>query len=245
MKFNTVVGDKRKSSFRRYRDLYYGDALLLEVLHVELALMLANSLHGALGLWLRSKLYRTLFASVGRGVVFGRNLTVRHPQKIRIGKDVIIDDNVVLDAKGEDNLGLTIGDRVYIGRQTIVYCKNGDITLQDRVNISSNCQVFSANHLTIGEGTVVGAFTYLLSGGEYDYASRVPFCEQGGKPSKGDLNIGRNCWIGAHVVVTDAASIGEHCVIGAGAVVTKPIPPNSLAAGVPAKVVKSIEMRPE
>jgi acetyltransferase-like isoleucine patch superfamily enzyme len=240
MKVNTVVGDRGKSALAKYRELYYGDAPWLEVLHVELVLLLANSVPGAFGLWLRSKLYRTLFASVGDGVVFGRNLTLRHPQKIRIGSRVIVDDNVVLDAKGRDNLGIIIGDGVYIGRNTIVYCKNGDIRLEDRVNLSSNCQVFSANHLTVGEGTVVGAFTYFLSGGEYDYASAVPFCEQGGKPSKGDLLIGRNCWIGAHVVVVDAACIGEHCVIGAGAVVTKPVPAHSVAAGVPAKVIKSL-----
>ena len=45
---------------------------------------------------------------------------------------------------------------------------------------------------------------------------------------------------GAHVTVVDGASVGDHCVVGAGAVVTKPLPPNSLAVGVPARVVRSI-----
>lgn len=241
MKFHSVIQDRQRSSFAKYRALYYGRAPLLEVLYAEFIIALANSVPGALGLWLRSRLYRTLFASVGRGVVFGRSLTLRHPHKIRIGNHVIIDDNVVLDAKGEGNRGITIGDEVYVGRNTIIYCKNGDITLEDRVNLAANCQLFSAYRLTVGAGTVVGAFTYLLSGGEYDYASPVPFCEQTGQPARGELTIGRNCWLGAHVTVVDGASVGEHCVVGAGAVVTKPIPAHSVAVGVPARVVKSIQ----
>ena len=58
--------------------------------------------------------------------------------------------------------------------------------------------------------------------------------------TKGELTIGNNCWLGARVTVLDAASIGDHSVIGAGAVVAKPIPGDSLAVGVPARVVKSI-----
>jgi acetyltransferase-like isoleucine patch superfamily enzyme len=181
-----------------------------------------------------------MFRRVGRGVVFGRNVTVRHGRKIEIGDNVIVDDNAVLDAKGDGNRGITIGEGVYIGRNTIVYCKNGDIEIGRAANISANCQVFSSNRLVLGAGTVVGAFTYLLSGGEYDASARAaPFAEQSGTITRGPLEIGPNCWIAAGVCVLDAASIGERCVIGAGAVVTKPIPPHSVAVGVPARVVTS------
>ncbi len=240
MKYNTIAADRQASALRKYRDLCYGEVSLLRVLAMELVLLLVNGLPGALGLWLRGKLYRPFFRTVGRGVVFGRNLTLRHPHKINLGDRVIVDDNAVLDAKGADNNGITIGNNVYVGRNTIVYCKNGDIILQDGVNLSSNCQIFSSHRLVVGVGTVVGAFSYFLSGGEYDYTSPIPFCEQPGKPSKDELRIGANCWIGAHVTVLDGAGIGDHCVIGAGAVVTKPVPADSLAVGAPARVVKSI-----
>jgi acetyltransferase-like isoleucine patch superfamily enzyme len=181
-----------------------------------------------------------MFREVGAKVVFGQNVTIRHPHKIRIGNRVIIDDHCVIDAKGNSNDGIVIEDDVYIGRNTIVYCKNGDIRLGQRVNISSNCEVFSSNRLAIGEGTVMGAYSYLLSGGEYDYTDPTPFAQQSGTGSKGELTIGSNCWISARVTVLDGACIGDHCVVGAGAVVTKPLPPNSLAVGTPARVVKSI-----
>ena len=182
-----------------------------------------------------------MFRKIGKQVVFGRNVVIRHAHKIAVGDNVVIDDNCVIDAKGETNNGIVMEDNVYIGRNTIVYCKNGDISLEQGANISSNCQIFSSNKLTVGHDTVVGAFSYFLSGGEYDYRDRQrTFAQQSGMLSKGELVIGANCWISARVTVVDAASIGEHCVIGAGAVVTEPIPADSLAVGMPARVVKSI-----
>jgi acetyltransferase-like isoleucine patch superfamily enzyme len=131
-------------------------------------------------------------------------------------------------------------DNVFIGRGSIIYCKNGDILLKAGVNISSNCTIMSSNKLTVGAGTIMGAYTYLLSGGEYDYTDGTPFAQQSGSKTKGELVIGPNGWLGARVTVLDGASIGEHCVIGAGAVVNKPIPAHSLAVGVPARVIKSL-----
>ena len=52
------------------------------------------------------------------------------------------------------------------------------------------------------------------------------------------IKIGNSVWIGANVVILDGLTIGDGSVIGAGAVVTEDIPPNSIAYGVPAKVVK-------
>ena len=81
----------------------------------------------------------------------------------------------------------------------------------------------------------------MLSGGEYDYTdTETKFVYQTGMETKGELVIGTNCWIGARVTILDAACVGKHCVIGAGAVVTAPISQDSLAVGVPARVIKSI-----
>lgn len=55
--------------------------------------------------------------------------------------------------------------------------------------------------------------------------------------------IGNNVWLGANVVVTGGVTIGDGCVIGAGSVVTRDIPPNSLAAGVPCRVIREITER--
>lgn len=241
VKVKAMLQGKGKPAFTKYRQLYYGKTSFWYALKAELVITMTGSTVGALGLFLRSKLYPGLFGSAGRNLYIGRNVAFRHPKKIRLGNNVIIDDNCLIDAKGESNDGIVIDDNVYIGRNTIVYCKNGNIHLKPGVNISSNCTVFSSNRLTIEEDTIIGAYSYMLSGGEYDYTDReTTFANQTGMLSKGPLVIGKNCWLGARVTVLDAASIGEHCVIGAGAVVTRPIPRNSLAVGVPARVTKSI-----
>ena len=242
LKVKTVADKAQGSGFARYRELYYGNLPLRRVLLCEALVCLFGGMPGGLGLLLRSKLYPCLFAAAGRKIVFGRNLTLRHPHRIRIGNNVIIDDNCVIDAKGVDNRGITIGDNVYIGRNTIIYCKNGNIAIGDAVNISSNCQFVSSNDMTVGPDTVIGAYTYLLSGGGYDYAPGAPkFSAQNGYMTNGPLTIGPNCWLGAGVVILAAASVGTHCVIAAGAVVTKPVPANSVAGGVPARLIKPIE----
>jgi acetyltransferase-like isoleucine patch superfamily enzyme len=238
-KLKTVLGGGG-SAARKYFEVTYGPmprgkAVLLEILQ----LLLCN-VPGALGLFLRSKLYRPFFGACGRKVAIGRGVTLRHPSKIFLGEGVVIDDRATLDAKGSSNRGITLGDGVFVGRNSTVYCKNGDVSLAANVSLSANVIVFSSNDLAIGEGTMVGSFSYLLSGGEYDSRSPVPFCRQSGMETKGPLRVGANCWLGAHVTVLDAASIGDGAVVGAGAVVVSPIPARSLALGVPAKVRRTL-----
>jgi acetyltransferase-like isoleucine patch superfamily enzyme len=240
-KASTVLSDPGSSSYRKYKAIAYGNVTFGYVVGAELAALLLSGMPGAAGLLLRKIFYRPLFRDIGRNVIFGRNVTIRHGRKIRLGSNIILDDNAVLDAKGEGNTGILIDDNVFVGRNTILNCKGGNIAVQRDVSISGNCELFSSNSLTIGSGTVIGAYSYLLSGGSYDYRDRGrPFSAQVGALTEGPLTVGANCWLGARVTVLDAASIGDHCVVGAGAVVTRPVPPNSLAVGVPAKVVRTI-----
>src|SRR4029078_10325091 len=62
-----------------------------------------------------------------------------------------------------------------------------------------------------------------------------------GFSSKGPTRIGDNVWCGANVVVTSGVTIGERCVIGANSVVTTDIPAFSIAAGSPARVLRSVD----
>ena len=62
-----------------------------------------------------------------------------------------------------------------------------------------------------------------------------------GFTSKGPTRLGDNVWCGANVVVTSGVTIGERCVIGANSVVTTDLPAFSIAAGVPARVLRAVD----
>jgi len=224
------------SPVKAYRALCYGDMPLWKVLWAEFLYFFVGPLPGALGLALRKLLYPSLFRSCGRGVIFGRNLLLRHPHKIDLADKVVLDDNVTLDAKGESNRGITLGERVYVGRGSSLYTKNGDIVLGDNVSVSASAILFSSNSLTIGKNTVIASFAYLLSGGEYDPSDPTPFAFQPGTRTRGPLVVGEDCWIGTGVKILDAAgSIGPRAVVAAGAVVVKPLAGGATYAGVPAR----------
>jgi len=241
LKIHHMIKDKTKSRWQQYCDLVIGNRNFWFFFKYEFITFFFSNFPGALGFLLRKWTYPWILGKVGKGVLFGHHITFRHPQKITIEDGAVIDDYCMLDAKGHHNQGMKIGKNVFIGRQSILYVKDGDIVLEDDVNIGHRCIIFSSNQLKIGEGTLLAAECCVMSGGAYDYRSEVRFSEQEGMISKGSLTIGTNCWLGAKVVVLDGASIGDGSVIGAGSVVTKPVPSRSVAVGVPAKVVKSID----
>lgn len=229
---------------RAYQDMVLGSRSLFFLLYHELTMLLASWVPGALGLVLRKLLYRPMLGACGPGCLFGRGVSFRHPRKIRLGRAVTIDDGALIDAKGQGNAGVSIGDGAFIGRNAIVYTKGGDIELHNGVNLSHNCELFSSNKLVVGEGSYVAAYAYLLCGGEYDMDSRYPLAQQPGTISRGPTIVGRDVWIAAHAVVTDGATVGDGAVVAAGAVVRGVVAPRTLVAGLPAKLVRTLPLRP-
>lgn len=230
--------DNRKSNIQKYQDMYIGQTSWLSLLRYELTLLFIGQLPGALGLALRKTFYKSLFANVGKNVVFGQNLTIRHPHKITIGDNVVIDDYCLLDAKGDNNGGITIGDWVTLGRFSSFTCKNGDIKVGSHVNMGSSVKIVVAEGGTveIGDNVAIGSSCH-FSAGSYDYSNPDILPSARRLPTQG-ISVGNLAWIGAGVIVLDGADIGEKTIIGAGSVVNKDIPANSIAAGAPAQVKK-------
>jgi acetyltransferase-like isoleucine patch superfamily enzyme len=161
--------DRRTSPREKYAQLVVGRPGWPALIKHELITLAAQGVPGALGLALRQQLYPALLGRCGRGVVFGQNVVLRHPARIRIGDDVVIDDNCLLDAKGTTNEGITIGNGVFVGRNTILSCKNGNIRIGDGANIGFNCELFSASEVRIGRDTLIAAYAYVI-GGDHDFS---------------------------------------------------------------------------
>jgi acetyltransferase-like isoleucine patch superfamily enzyme len=226
-----------RSSREKYQDLVVGQPGFAALARYEFVVLLSQGMPGAAGLALRKTMYPWLLGSCGRGVVFGQNVVLRHPHKIHIGSNVVIDDNCLVDAKGETNRGIRIGDGVFIGRNTILSCKNGDIQIADGANLGFNCEVFSASRVSIGRHVLMAAYAYVI-GGDHDFSDPAKAVISQARVSAG-VSIGDGVWIGAGAKILDGVEIGEHAVIGAAAVVREHVPANSIAVGIPARVVGS------
>lgn len=230
-----LFGEK-KSKAQKYQDLFLGERGFLKMVKYELITTLFSWVPGALGILLRSKFYPLILGKVGRNVAFGVNVAIRHPGKILIGDNVVIDDMCVLDAKGENNRGLRIGNGVFIGRGTILTCHNGDIVIEDNCNIGFNCVISSLGSIVIKKNNLMAACCYLVGGNHDSDRLDIPILFQG-RSAQG-IVLDENIWLGAGVKVLDGVTIGRDCIIGAGAMVNENIPAWKIAVGTPAKVVK-------
>jgi acetyltransferase-like isoleucine patch superfamily enzyme len=225
-----------RSPLSKYQDLVVGSRSLTRLLLHEIVVTFTSGVPGALGLLLRRVTYPWLLGAVGRNATFGQGVVLRHPHKVRLGDDVVVDDLVVLDAKGSTNDGIRVGDGVFLGRGTILSCKDGDIVLGDRVNIGFHSEIFSGSSVTVGRHGLFAAYTYLVGGGHAFERDDVPVLEQE-RTSRG-IVLGENVWLGTGAKVLDGVTLGDDVVVGANAVVTESLPSGSVAVGIPARVVR-------
>ncbi len=116
------------------------------------------------------------------------------------------------------------------------YCDYGDgIYAEEGVFINFGATILDGGIVRIGRHT-------LIAPGVHIYTSEHPLnaADRAQWEDCRPVSIGEQCWIGGHATICPGVTIGDRCVIAAGAVVTKDIPADSLAAGVPAKVVRKL-----
>lgn len=233
--------DTSKSTVQRYRDLALGSNSLWYLIKYELIMLFASWVPGALGLVLRKFLYPHILGRVGRNVVFGQGVAIRHGEKIVLGDNVIVDDGAVLDAKGSTNSGICIDDNTIISRNVVLSCKNGDIRIgaDCTVGISTLVHAMQDSDVVIGNQVLIGAFCYFIGSGPYGTDElEIPFKKQGMRP-QGGIQVADNVWFGSNVQILDGVAIGTGSIVGASTVVNKLVEPYSVVAGVPMKLIKS------
>lgn len=230
------------SPVRTYIDLTVGNVRFSRFLLYEFLTCLLGPIPGGLGFLLRKMFYPMLFKKVGTGMIIGRNVVIRHPDKIELGDYVTIDDNSLIDARGSGSFGVVIENNVIINRNCMIQAKAGPIKLGKRTSIGSNSAVVSMDGVEIGEAVLTGGGCYFSSGVYHTGDQEKAIMDQGAY-SKGPIRIGAKALIGTGVTVLDGVTIGEGAVIGAGAVVTKDIPSYAVAIGIPAKArIGNVEM---
>lgn len=134
--------------------------------------------------------------------------------------------------------GMTMGPGSSMAPNTSL--RNGHL-----ITIGKHCHIGERSSLWAGDSSgriVIGDYVsfapdVFVTASDYQFQKGLPFRQQPKRDR--DVIIGNDVWLGAKVVVTAGVTIGDGCIVGAGAVVTKDLPPNSIAGGIPAKVIRA------
>lgn len=130
----------------------------------------------------------------------------------------------------------SLGDYSVIESFACINNAVGDVIIGDHTRIGLHNTIIGpvtiGCHVNLAQGITVTALNHNFE------ASDKRIDEQG--VSTTPVTIEDDIWIGANAVILPGVTIGNHSVVAAGAVVTKNVPPHSLVAGVPAKIIKQI-----
>ena len=130
----------------------------------------------------------------------------------------------------------SLGDYSVVESYSCINNAVGDVIIGDHTRVGLHNTVIGpvtiGNHVNLAQGITVTALNHNFT--EKD----MRIDEQG--VSTTPVTIGDDIWIGANAVILPGVTIGDHSVVAAGAVVTKDVPPHTLVAGVPAKVIKTL-----
>ena len=232
-KIQQQLKDRSESAWCNYARLVIGRPRLGALLYYEIITGIFGNLPGMLGYWLRRRLYPTILKSCGKNLIIGRNVTIRGGMKIRLGSDVSIDDNVVIDARGKNGC-IVIERGTLISRNTILRARNATIIIGKGSDIGTNCILATDSKLKVGKNVLIAAYSYLCAGGNHTYdRSDIPIIQQG-FISKGGVIIEDDVWIGSHTMIMDGVCICKGSIIGTHSLVNIDIPEGSIAYGKPA-----------
>lgn len=162
---------------------------------------------------MRRVVLRALAKRLGDGVLVGLGVKFKHPETFEIGAGVFLGADSYLQGRFDGRC--VIGERTWIGPQS--YFDARDLVIGKSVGWGPGAKVIGSAHSGLPVGVPVIKTDLTIK----------------------TVRIGDWCDIGAGAVILPGVSIGKGCLIGAGAVVTKDIPAFSVAAGVPARVIRS------
>jgi acetyltransferase-like isoleucine patch superfamily enzyme len=188
------------------------------------------------GGWMR------LFLKHVEGLLFiGSNVKIKHAYLVSAGKNLIIEDNVFINALSYD--GISIKDNVSIARNCtlvgtgIISQKGKGISIGNNTGINAGAYLGGQGGIEIGDNVIIGPGVQVFSENHNFSDINVNIKDQG--VSRDGVVIENDCWIGAGAIILAGVTIGSGCVIAAGSVVTRSVASDSVVAGVPGKILKS------
>ena len=165
--------------------------------------------------------YAGRFGCIGKGCKLAPGLMLGNAGRIKLGNNVSVMSNCVLECTGGSS-EMQLGNNISIGEYTHITC---------------------SRRIEIADGLLTGRFVLITDNAHGanlpEELSTSPLSREVFSP--GPVIIGRNVWIGDKATILPDVTIGDGAVIAANAVVTKDVPPFSVAAGCPARVIKTVK----
>jgi len=169
--------------------------------------------------WNRALIHYELMRreAFARWPIHGNVLEALREGRLEVGPGTLFEPDVWITAPGDARVRIGAGTFLNIA---VMVASVELVEIGDHCMFANGCFVTDVNH-------------------RFDDPEK-PVTWQG-FTTKGPTRVGDNVWCGANVVVTSGVTIGERCVIGANSVVTEDLPPFAIAAGAPARVLRTIE----
>src|SRR5690242_18443212 len=197
-----------------------------------------------LGVALRSVVYRAMLQAEG-AVAIEDGVRIRFAGNVRLGRGAYLDHGVYLHACPA---GIRIGAESFVMKNAILHVynfrdlPNAGITIGSRSLIGEGCVLRGQGGIAIGDDVFLAPLVQMLAVNHVYHDTTRPISHQG--ITAQGITIEDGAWIGAGAIILDGVRIGRNAVVGAGAVVTRDVPPYTLAAGNPARVVRDLQAQP-
>lgn len=196
-----------------------------------------------MGFWmLRGAMVRWRFGSAKGLFLIGKGVTIRQASYIHVGRNFIAQDHCEIN--GLSQKGLVFGDKVTIGSYAIIRPTNlygGEAGVGLKVGTNSSIGPYAyigcSGYIEIGDNVMMSPRVSIYSENHNFSETEIPMIEQG--VTRSFVKIEDDCWLAANSVILAGVTVGKGSVVAAGSIVTKDVPPYSIVAGNPAKIIKS------
>jgi acetyltransferase-like isoleucine patch superfamily enzyme len=174
-------------------------------------------------------------------IFLGPNVELKNRRMIHFGRGVTLGKSVMIDGLSKE--GIFIGEGASIGPYSMIRATGvlNHIGIGFKLGNYSSMDAFAfigaSGGVVVGCNVIMGQKVSFHSENHLYDRLDVPIRQQG--TTRHGIVVEDNCWIGSNVTFLDGAHVASGCVIGAGSIVRGYIPPDSVAVGVPARVIKS------
>jgi acetyltransferase-like isoleucine patch superfamily enzyme len=191
---------------------------------------------------LRGLLEKLFMGESSGWVLVGKQVSIRYAGYLHAGKELIIEDYAEINARSTQKI--ILGNRVTIGKYAIIRPGNlygGELgeglRVGDHSNIGPFCYIGCSGLISIGKNVMISPRVSIYAENHVFDSTEDTIKSQGVK--RKTVVIEDDCWIAANSIILAGVTIGKGSVVAAGSVVSKDVPPYSVVAGVPARIIKS------